>query len=445
VEVNEVAARIFRRYWILLVAAVLLPMVTVAGLVARQQPTYTAHARILAAAATPRAQAEASAVVSQVQALATSRDVVVGALADARITVDADAVVKRLVVTGLGTSALVDLAYTDGDPGRAQQITAVLSRAVTKQLDAVRIGGLPNVLADVDKQLTQLASKRAPIAATAQANPHDPVAQNRLAGIDRLISDLSGDRNRLAEDAAAAGHSSIVATPTRPGTPDSKGLLAKLAIALLLGLALGLVTAGINETLRPAVSGTSRLGRLLDVPVLGTIRPDPAALANVGRRIRLAARHAGVSTVVLVRATRTPLPPELVDRVEAATLRPQPAPGRAAIPIDNREQPGRRATANGSPVATDYGSPAGTDNHTAVALLTASENSGRPLQLHRLYALDELDPSAEAERIGVVVLAGATTRVAAVGSIRDLLAASGWPLLGVLGDPGHHRRRGGRA
>jgi capsular polysaccharide biosynthesis protein len=426
-------------------------MVTVAGLVARQQPTYTAHARILAAAATPRAQAEASAVVSQVQALATSRDVVVGALADARITADADAVVKRLVVTGLGTSALVDLAYTDGDPDRAQQITAVLSRAVTKQLDAVRIGGLPNVLADVDKQLTQLASKRAPIAATAQANPHDPVAQNRLAGIDRLISDLSGDRNRLAEDAAAAGHSSIVATPTRPGTPDSKGLLAKLAIALLLGLALGLVTAGINETLRPAVSGTSRLGRLLDVPVLGTIRPDPAALANVGRRIRLAARHAGVSTVVLVRATRTPLPPELVDRVEAATLRPQPAPGRAAIPIDNREQPGRRATANGSPVATDYGSPvatdygspAGTDNHTAVALLTASENSGRPVQLHRLYALDELDPSAEAERIGVVVLAGATTRVAAVGSIRDLLAASGWPLLGVLGDPGH-RRRGGR-
>jgi hypothetical protein len=149
--------------------------------------------------------------------------------------------------------------------------------------------------------------------------------------------------------------------------------------------------------------------------------------------------------VVLVRATRTPLPPELVDRVEAATLRPQPAPGRAAIPIDNREQPGRRATANGSPVATDYGSPAGTDNHTAVALLTASENSGRPLQLHRLYALDELDPSAESERIGVVVLAGATTRVAAVGSIRDLLAASGWPLLGVLGDPGHHGRRGGRA
>lgn len=435
-EVNEVAARILRRYWLLLLAAILLPMVAVTAFVARQQPTYTAHARILAAVATPRAQAEASAVVSQVQALATSRDVVVEALADARIPVEADRVVDRVVVTGLGTSALVDLAYTDPDPDRAQLITGVLSRAVTKQLDAVRIGGLPNVIEDVDKRLTELASKRAPMAAQAQANPRDMVAQNQLAGIDRLISDLSGDRNRLAEDAAAAGHSSIVATPTKPDAPDPKGLLAKLAIALLLGLALGLLAAGINETLRPAVSGTSRLGRLLDVPVLGTIRPDPAALANVGRRIRLAARRAGVSTVVLVRATRTPLAPELVDRVEAATLRPEPALGRPAIPIESREQPILRATAIGAPAAAD--------NHSAVGLLTASENSGRPTRLHRLCALDELDPSAEAQRIGVLVLAGATTRLAAVDSVRDLLAASGWPLLGVLGDLRHRRGWGDR-
>ncbi|HEX2772454.1 MAG TPA: hypothetical protein VHN18_08510, partial [Micromonosporaceae bacterium] len=331
-EVNEVAVRILRRYWPLLLVTVLLPVAVVAGFVALQSPTYTAHARILAAVETPRAQAEASAVVSQVHALATSRDVVVEALADARISVNAEKVVERVEVTGLGTSAVVDLAYTDRNPERARLITAVLSEAVVKQLDSVRIGGLPNVLEEIDKQLTDLAEKRAPIAAVAQANPRDLVAQSRLAGIDRLISDLSGDRNRLAEDAAAAGHSSIVATPTEPVAPDSKGLLAKLAVALLLGLALGLVAVGINETLRPAVSGTSRPARLLDVPVLGTIRPDPVSLANVGRRIRLAARRAGVSTVVLARPTRTPLAPELVDRVEAATLRPAPVLARAAIP-----------------------------------------------------------------------------------------------------------------
>jgi capsular polysaccharide biosynthesis protein len=436
VDVNEVAARILRRYWILLLVTVLLPVTVVAGFVARQQPTYTAHARILAAVAIPRAPAEASAVVSPVQAIATSRDVVVEALADAGIPGNPDRVVERVVVTGLGTSALVDLAYSDRNAGRAQLITEVLAKAVTEQLDMVRIGGLPNVLEEIDKQLTDLAEKRAPIAAAAQANPRDLVGQSRLAGIDRLISDLSGDRNRLAEDSAAAGHSSIVATPTRPHAPDSKGLLAKLAMALLLGLALGLVAAGINETLRPAVSGTSRPARLLDVPVLGTIRPDPASLANVGRRIRLAARHAGVSTVVLARPTRTPLAPELVDRVEAATLRPEPVLARAAIPMESREQPAMRASAIG--VSTAAG------NHSAVGVLTPSDNSGRPARLRRVCALDELDPSAEGERIGIVVLVGPTTRLAAVDAVRDLLTASGWPLLGVLGDLGNHRRLKGK-
>jgi hypothetical protein len=52
---------------------------------------------------------------------------------------------------------------------------------------------------------------------------------------------------------------------------------------------------------------------------------------------------------------------------------------------------------------------------------------------NRVCALDELDPAGEAERIGVVVLVPASTRLTAVDSLRDLLAASGWPLLGVLG------------
>jgi capsular polysaccharide biosynthesis protein len=437
VEVNEVAARLLRRYWLLLLTAVVVPTVAMGVLVSRQHPTYTAHARILASATIPRAQAEAAAVVSQVQAIATGRDLVAAALDDARIARDTDQVLENVRVTGLGSSALVDLGYTDRDPEYARLVTVALAKAVIAKLDAVRIGGLPEVLKSVDDQLTELAAKRAPIAAEAQANPKDPVAQNRLAGIDRLISDLSGDRNRLSEEAASVGHTSIVANATRPQHADSRGLPAKLCLAAVVGLALGLVAAGANETVRPAVSGASRVGRLLDVPMLGAIRPDPVALADVGRRIRLAARRAGVSTVVLVRATRATPAPELVDRVEAAALRPGQVAGRLAIPIDNRD-PG-----------FDAGPRAGSGSTEAhqVAVLTMTENSGRPPRLHRVCALDELDPSAEAERIGVVVLAGVRTRLASIESVRDLLNASGWPLLGVLGDAGDPRRlgrRGGR-
>src|SRR5689334_6571780 len=401
----------------------------------RQHPTYTSHARILAATTTPRAQAEAAALVSQVQAIATSRDLVAAALKDGNVSADPADVVKHVTVTGLGTSALVDLAYTDERALRAQQITNVLAKAIITQLDTVRIGGLPDVLKNIDDQLTDLASKRAPLAAAVQANPHDLVAANRLSGMDRLISDLSGDRNRLAEEAAAAGHAAVVTSPVVPLDPDPTGLAAKLAIAALLGLALGLIIVGVNEIMRPAVSGATRVGRLLDVPMLGIIKPNPVALADVGRRIRLAARRADVSTVVLVRATRAALTPELVDRIEAATLRPDTVASRIAIPI------GPRQDRLDSPTVI-IGDDSPTQVTTSLALLTRKENNAKPVKenshqpydLRRVCALDELDAGAEADRIGLVVLVAANTRLTSVDAVRDLLAASGWPLLGVLGD-----------
>jgi capsular polysaccharide biosynthesis protein len=428
VEANELATRLLRRYGLLLLLAVVLPTAALGAFVYRQQPTYTAHARILAAAVTPRAQAEAVALVSQVRAVATSRDLVAAALGDARLVGDPDEIVANVVVTGLGTSAVVDLAYTDADPLRAQQIAAALVKVTTTQLDKVRIGGLPEVLKSIDDQLTDLAKKRAPLLAAAQANPRDLIALSRLSGIDRLINDLSGDRNRLAEDAAAAGHATVLASPTVPDQSDSRGLPAKAGLAAIVGLALGLVAVGCIETLRPTVSGAARVGRLLDVPVLGAIRSDPVALSDVGRRVRLAAQRAKVSTVVLVRATRALVKPELVDRVEAATLRPDAVSARVAIPIEGRQ----------APVLTDSSTmdePA-MQAVTGLAVITANDNNkaGRAPALRRVCALDELDPAAESDKIGLVVLVGATTRLAAVHSVRDLLAASGWPLLGVLGD-----------
>jgi len=447
VDVTEVA-RLLRRYGLVLALAIAIPAVALAVYVRHQPATYTAHARIVAAETTPRAQAEANAVVSQVLALATSRDVIAQALDAAHLNLDPDKVAKAVKATGLGSSALVDLAYTDPRAQTAQQVTKALATAVVVRLDAVRIGGLPEVLADVDKQLTDLATKRAPIAADAQANPKDPVAQNRLAGIDRLISDLSGDRNRLSEEAAAAGHSTIVANPLLPTKADPRGLGAKVGVAGLAGLLIGLLLIGLNETMRPAVSGAVRVARLLDVPVLGAVASDPAILADIGRRIRLAARRAGVSTVVLSRASRAALPPELVDRIESAVLRPEAVPARVAIlpgGLDDTAVLNAPWTANGrrgEPVpdlALDQGEAA---TGSPVALLPATDSATRTVRLRRVFVLEELDPNAESESIGLVVLASASTRVREVDRVRDLMTAAGWPLLGVLGDPGG--RRGGR-
>ena len=442
-DVNEVATRLIRRYWAVLLIAVAVPMMGIGIFVVRQPAMYTAHARIVAGATIPRAQAEAVGVVSQVQAIATSLDVVSQALTEPRVDRRADSVAKRVVATGLGSSAVVDLAYSDRDPAIAQRVTAALAGLVVKQLDTLRIGGLPDVLRDVDNQLTDLAEKRAPIAAAAQANPRDPVAQNRLAGIDRLISDLSADRNRLAEDAAAAGHASVVAAPPLPPLPEPRGLPTRLSIAAILGLA---VRSRHRRRQRDDAPVGVRRGAGRPAPRRPDARRcqvDPTALSDVGRRLRLAARRAGVDTVVLVRANRVALPPELVDRIEAAALRPELARGRVAVPIASADTQllTPAISGNGAGPVTDQASAGGTRTTAAVLTRTDADAADQTVWLRRVCAIDELDPSAEGDRIGLVVLAGASTRLTGIDSVRDLMTAAGWPLLGVLGGDG---RRGGR-
>src|ERR1044071_4395782 len=97
----EVFSRMLRRYGIVVLLAVALPMVAVGLYLSRQPATYTASARIVAADHTPQPAAEASAVVSQVQALPTGREVVSAALGSARVRRDPDQTVRDIAVTGL--------------------------------------------------------------------------------------------------------------------------------------------------------------------------------------------------------------------------------------------------------------------------------------------------------------------------------------------------------
>src|SRR5258706_5437262 len=157
-EVDELTLRLLRRYWLILVAAIVVPVGLAAAYVTYQPSTYTAHTRIIASAQTPRAQAEAAALASQVNAIATSRDLVAKALTGAGIARDPDAVAASVTVTGLGSSALVDLAYTDRSAAMAQQVTSALATAVVEQLDAIAEGGLPGVIQNLDNQLTDLAT-----------------------------------------------------------------------------------------------------------------------------------------------------------------------------------------------------------------------------------------------------------------------------------------------
>jgi hypothetical protein len=161
------------------------------------------------------------------------------------------------------------------------------------------------------------------------------------------------------------------------------------------------------------VSGASRVARLLEAPVLGAVGGDPAAQADLGRRIRLAARAAGVDTVVLARATGGSPAPEVVDRITAAAAR-EPFPEPADLETTAVLRRGGLALATAPP--------------------PSNGNAARTGPGLRVCAVDELDPVAEGGRIGLVVLAGGRTRLRSLDGVRDLLTAASWPLLGVVGE-----------
>lgn len=79
-EIDEVAARLLRQYWALLVICVAVPIVAISLVTAKQPARYAASARIITGSVVPQSSAEADAVVSQVEALATGRTAAARAL-----------------------------------------------------------------------------------------------------------------------------------------------------------------------------------------------------------------------------------------------------------------------------------------------------------------------------------------------------------------------------
>ncbi len=423
-EVTEVGVPLIKRYWLTLTIAVALPILLVALYVEHKPATYTAHVRLMAATSVPQAQAQADAVVSQVQAVATSRDVIVAALASTTWQRDPGTVIKALQVVGVGSSGVVDISYTDQAATGAQQIVSAIAGQVVQQLGDIH-SGLPNALDDLDALIADLQAERAAMQA---AGSSGATAAAALARINRLVTDLGNDRTKLANLDATAAAPTVVDSAALPPA-DSKGLATRLAVAGLLGIALGLLVVGANETLRPGVSGAGRVARLLQAPALGRVGADPVALADIGRRLRLASRRVGVDVVVLVRADRITIAPELVERIQAATLRPEPVAQRVGITLEFQD--GQHPDAFRGGVTTQ------TLSRLAPAL-NGTEHAH--LQPRLVCTFDDLDAGVEGDNIGLVVLATRSTRMAAVDGIRDLVAASGWPLLGVLDD---HRNRSG--
>jgi uncharacterized protein involved in exopolysaccharide biosynthesis len=439
VEIDEIAARLVRQYWALLLFCIVAPVVVMGLVVAKQPSVYAADARIITSSQVPLSSAEAGAIVSQVQGIATGRSSAALALkaAGARRNLT-DFIAKDIAVSGLGGSQVVDLTVTDRSPQVARNVAADLAAEVTHSLNAVGQGGLSAALKAIDQEIVRLSESRASLAAQVAASPRDQQRQAKLAGLDQVIANFTGDRGRLLIQASTQGLATVIDKPALPVRPESKALAQKLGLAGLLGLVAGILLASIAETARPTVPGARRVSRRLSAPTLGLMTSDDLSgartpsLDKVALRIRLAAMHAGVPAIALVDIDGVRQLGDLADGLERAMAE---APAGASADHPGSVAAGRNGRANAGAATTDSGaSVLVQDRHSLT-------DSARSPALH-VFPLGRAERPAEMGRAGIVVLSGPVARVSRIEALGDLSASSGWPIVGVVSVPRLRKRFG---
>lgn len=424
-EAGEIAGRLLRRHWLLITICLILPVLSTALLVLRQPAQYTADARIITGSAVPSSSTVADATASQVQGLATGRGAVAHALRSANAKRNVEQFASNNVsVIGLGGSQVVDLVVTDRNPVVATKVAAALASEVTASLNDVGQNGLTTALQAISRQVAQLTTQRALLAARAAARPGDQQLQAKLAGLDQVIANFTSDRSRLLTEAGAQSHAMIVDSPVPPTSPQPRGLVQKLGLALLLGLVAGVLIAAIAETARPTVPGPRQVSVRLGAPMLGHIAaPDKHAdgmpeLAELSQRLRLASARAGVSTLALASLAAG------VELDELATAL------QRALPDGVGHQAHTTGMSNGTGASARAG---------GTVLLPGTQHrddqSTREQQALRIRPLTHLAAERDLTvgSVGLLILTGRATRAADVEALSDLAAACGWPVLGVVG------------
>ena len=435
-EIDEVAARLLRQYWALMLVCIVMPLLAIGLTVAKQPPKYAASARIVSGSTVPASNAQADAIASQIQGIATGQTAAAKALQAAGVAQSRNLstfVAANVSVSGLGGSQVVDLKVTDRDPRVAATLARVLAQEVVISINNVGQSGLSAALRAIDQEIVRLSEQHGVVAAQAAANPHDQQLQSKLAGLDQVIANFSGDRTRLLIQASTQGLANVIDEPAVPLKPESKALTQKLGLAGVLGLVAGILIAAIAETIRPTVPGARRVSRRLGAPSLGELRsadmhgertPD---LENLAVRLRLAALHADVSTIALV---------DVNGQHDLADL-------AYGLERSLRASGGMSALVGAAGGDNHQESLAGGPALGAAVLVKDGQVTAENRALH-VYPMAQIKNPAGMGRVGMLVVSGPVARVSRVAALDDLVTASGWPIIGVVGVPRARRVRSGR-
>jgi capsular polysaccharide biosynthesis protein len=419
--IEEMVRRIVRAHLALIMLCVLLPLGATVGLHVKKQPEWLAAARIQVVATAPRSDIEAEGLSSRVLALATTPGLLDSALRTAKVSRDlSDFAAKHVTADRLGESPVVQISVTDRDAAAAGRIVTALAKQVADFLNKGDRARFDSALADLDQEIATATAHRKRLAAqlrrtvglTARGN-----VQADIASADQALSQLSEQRAALVLADATRDEAVVVGTRADIHEVPS-AIIPQSALALLLGLVVGLTAAAILETVRPRVAGPRALARLLEAPLLGRAAQPVATLANA---MALAARRHGVEAIVLVGVDKRDK--ETVGRLLAELARISPASLPASAPGRNP------TTAYPSGARPDTGR--SHDDKLSERVLELDEAAGLAFGNIRFTELSAIRQEDEMTA-GVVVLSSGTTLHRRLDDLDDVLKAVRWPVLGVL-------------
>lgn len=395
---QEVARRILLGHWVVILVTVLLSAGAVTAYNLIQAPTYTASTRLVLDAPAPTSLTEATSISDGAKAIVTSPSHVIAALAKAGVVRDPVRVVGNITLAPLGTSGVLELSVQDSNAVAAANIANALADDLIQTRLAVsaasqraaldgRINTANDQIAQIDQQVASLEqqlqnirvdpSNPGPAAVEAQILSDRITAySNQRSSLTQQELQLEAERNSLVPSGSVPTPS-VIDRASPPTHPDPSRLPVELALALVIGVILGVGAASILETFGPTLSSGEVIAEALGAPLLGWL---PDSTGSLPDRLKMAASLADVAAVEVLGVGETPNLSALARSLQV----PGQGEGKGLVIFSAEDAPSRYRNGAASPA------------------------------------------------FGFVLVATERVRKAALAPVRDLVTFSGRPLIGVI-------------
>lgn len=292
-DLREFLATLRVRKWTILLAAGIV-VAAVLTFSFRQTPTYISRTRVLVLPVGPNPQITSLVNLETERALVESSAVASKVRETVGATSSTESILRRLDVSVESDTEILAIDYSDPDPIRAQEISQAFADAYAEfreeqALEQIQVR-LTAAEARISMVETDIAKLDGRIAAATVQRKRDQLSAERGSLVARLgLLQLESETLRANAGIEQSG-AKIIQPATLPTSRSTPNHVRNGAIAIVLGLTLGLGLAFLREQLDDRLRGGRDLGQQIEAPVLANVprvegwkRKGPETLISVSR------------------------------------------------------------------------------------------------------------------------------------------------------------------